>query len=192
MVRHGRPDWAFPRFSTLLQFEHGVEGYDEAELSEKGAAAIADAAEGLPQAKILASDLPRARMTAEILAEFSQQPIEFDSLFREVKTSTITRGHLGKLWGPNFLWTAFRFLAWLAGIGEFAESPRQTWQRLGRAFQKIHSYTETEETIILVSHGWFITLLALYLRVHGMIESGPLLPGTNYGSATEYILTEKE
>jgi broad specificity phosphatase PhoE len=192
LIRHGRPDWQFPRFSTLLQFERGVEGYDEAGLSESGSKAIADAVAQLPTAKILSSDLLRARMTAEILAEFSQQPIEFDPIFREVKTTKISSGHLGKLWGPNFIWTLLRFLAWLTGIGDYVESPRQLWQRLAKVHQILRSHFETEDTIILVSHGWFITLLALYLRLQRTIESGPILPGTDYGSSTEYILNDQK
>jgi hypothetical protein len=47
---------------------------------------------------------------------------------------------------------------------------------------------ERQKDVILVSHGWFLTVLALHLRWRGLIERGPLLPHVGYGGMTVYHL----
>jgi broad specificity phosphatase PhoE len=188
LIRHGRPEHHHYYFSSLSQHEQLVAQYDAAGLSEVGAEAVGKLARQLPGAMILGSDLPRARETAEILRNLSELPIHFDPLFREVKSSNIAVGFLGKLWGPSTMWSLLRSFCWLVGIGDYSESFRQAWTRTGEAVHVILKYMEVEETLILVSHGWFITLIAVYLRRQGLIEKGPLLPNVGFGSTTEYYL----
>ncbi len=192
LVRHGRPDWQHYFFTSLSQHEYLVVCYDAAQLSKEGAEAIGDLTQQLPRAMILSSDLPRARETAEILGTQNGMIIHFDSLFREVKAPYIAIGSLGKLWGPSILWILLRSGCWFAGIGDYPESPYQAWVRAGNAVRKILKYFETEKTIILVSHGWFITLIAFYLRRHRLIDQGPLVPNVGFGSVTECFLRARK
>ena len=67
------------------------------------------------------------------------------------------------------------------------ETPRIAWSRVAKATDRILKHFETEETIILVSHGWFLSLLAIHLRWRGLIARGPLIPRTGYGGMTEYL-----
>jgi len=89
---------------------------------------------------------------------------------------------------PPTLWSLVRWLCWLFGVGETQENPRAAWKRAAAATEKILRHFETAENIILVSHGWFMILLALHLRWRGLIEKGPLIPKTGFGGMTEYFL----
>jgi hypothetical protein len=59
---------------------------------------------------------------------------------------------------------------------------------VAKATAKILSFFRNADTIILVSHGWFIVLLTLYLRKHGLINRGPFVPKVSFGGLTEYLL----
>lgn len=159
-----------------------------AHLSREGAEAIGVLAQRLPTAPILSSDLPRAQETAEILRCESGMTVKFSPLFRELKASCIATSLLGRLWAPTMMWSIVRCCCWVSGIGHCSEGPRSAWDRVARATRKILEHFETEPTIILVSHGWFMILLAIYLRWYGLIRHGPLVPKVGYGAMTEYLL----
>jgi hypothetical protein len=57
--------------------------------------------------------------------------------------------------------------------------------------KKILKHFETEANIILVSHGWFMTMLALHLRRRELIERGPPLPKVGFGAKTEYRIRDE-
>jgi broad specificity phosphatase PhoE len=187
MIRHGRPEWHRPFFISLSRFEHTSAGYDTAHLSSAGVEAIHALAQRLPRAFLLSSDLPRARETAEVLRG-GARTIVCSSLFRELQAPRIASGLLGRLWAPTWVWSLVHWCCWILGIGECPEKPRAAWKRTARAADKIFEYFGAEETIILVSHGWFMILLATQLRWRGMIERGPLIPRTGFGAVTEYLL----
>jgi broad specificity phosphatase PhoE len=161
--------------------------YDEAHLSEDGARAAAAIARQLPQVPILSSDLPRARETAEAIAD-GKRAIAIDPLFREVPNTRIARGLLGKLWAPADIWAFVRRCFWIIGAGDCSEKPREAWGRASKATDKILKQGKQQNDVILVSHGWFLTVLALHLRWRGLIERGPLLPRVGYGAMTLYHL----
>jgi broad specificity phosphatase PhoE len=187
MVRHGRPEWQLPFGMSLSRFEQVSVGYDAAHLSAKGMRALEPVAERLPPALILSSDLPRARETAETISR-GRATVECDPVFRELRGPHIATPRLGRLWAPAAMWALTRRCCWLFGIGEFSEGPRAAWHRVAQATSKLLTRFETEETIILVSHAWFLILLALHLRQRGFIEQGPLIPRFGYGAVTEYLL----
>jgi broad specificity phosphatase PhoE len=186
-IRHGRPAWHSPRLISLAEFERSSGDYDEAHLSEDGIRAAAALARELPKVPILSSDLPRARETAEAIAA-GKQAIAFDPLFREIPNTRIARGLLGRLWAPAGLWAFVRRCSWIVGIGECSEKPREGWKRASRAADEILKRGKRQRDVILVSHGWFLTVLALNLRWRGLIERGPLLPRVGYGAVTLYHL----
>ena len=185
VIRHGRPEWHLPFVMSLAQYDRVSPGYDAAGLSAAGRRAIETLVGRLPSALILSSDLPRARETAETIA--CGRAITFDAVFREVPSSQIATRFLGWLWAPSALWPPIERCCWFLGIGECAENPRSAWGRAARATDEILERSE-EETVILVSHGFFMTVLALYLRRRGLIGRGPLLPRVGYGAVTEYLL----
>jgi broad specificity phosphatase PhoE len=186
-IRHGRPAWHSPRLISLAEFEDLSVGYDAAHLSEDGTRAVATLARKLPKVPILSSDLPRARETAEAIAD-GKQAIAFDPLFREIPNTRIARGLLGKLWAPADMWAFVRRCFWIIGAGECPEKPRAAWGRASRATDEILRHGRRQGDVILVSHGWFLTVLALHLRWRGLIERGPILPRVGYGGMTLYHL----
>ena len=186
VIRHGRPEWRLPFMISLAQFEHVSTGYDAAGLSAEGKRAIDALTKRLPKALILSSDLPRARETAEIIGR-GEEAIDFDFIFREVPTSQIATNLLGRLWAPAAIWALIKRCCWVLGIGECPEKPRAAWSRAAEATVEILKHSGGE-SVILVSHGCFIVVLALYLRRRGLIDRGPLLPRVGYGAATEYLL----
>jgi broad specificity phosphatase PhoE len=186
-IRHGRPAWHSPRLISLAAFERLSVAYDDAGLSEEGARAVGALAGQLPQVPILSSDLPRARETAEAIAG-GKLDITVNPLFREVPNTRIGTGLLGRLWAPADIWAFFRRCFWIMGVGECAEMPRDAWGRASRAADEILRQGDSREDVILVSHGWFLTVLALYLRRRGLIARGPLLPRVGYGGMTVYHL----
>lgn len=173
MIRHGRPKWQPPTLLSLSRFNYLPAKYDAAHLSEEGTKAISALSDRLPKGLILSSDLPRARETAEILGGKNRN-IEFDSVFRELRCPHITLGIFDKLYAPLAIWSLVRCCCWILGLGKRAETPRIAWRRVTKAVDRILKHFEIEETIILVSHGWFITLLAIHLRWRGLVEQGPL------------------
>ncbi len=188
LVRHGRPEYQSARVASLYRFQELVLEYDKAGLSSVGKQDIIATAKNLPQAPIESSDLRRARETAEILATILEAPIHFNSLYREVKVSKLTIAHLEKWESSTSIWKILRLTSWLLGVGEFEEGPRQVWSRVMKAVQYLLVQFEQKETIILVSHGWFITLVALRLRLKRLVIKGPILPTVEFGAATPYLL----
>jgi broad specificity phosphatase PhoE len=183
LVRHGQPDWQTPRCISLAQFRQRTIAYDATHLSRQGSTAIRSLAARLPEAAILSSDLLRARETAEILGR--GRAIRFDSLFRELQAPIIAKRFLDELRVPPIIWSLIHWFCWLAGIGQFSEGPRAAWKRAAGAAEKMLSF-EGRDTLIVVSHGWFIFLLAIYLRSHGLIVRGPLVPQLRFGGVTHY------
>lgn len=186
VIRHGRPEWRLPFALSLAQFEHVSAGYDAAGLSAEGKRAIDALAGRLPKALILSSDLPRARETAEIIGR-GKGTVDFASVFREVPTSQIATNLLGRLWAPVAIWTLIKRCCWVLGIGKCPEKPAAAWSRATRAVDEILRYSG-RKSVILVSHGCFIAVLALHFRWRGLIDRGPLLPRVGYGAVTEYLL----
>jgi broad specificity phosphatase PhoE len=188
IIRHGHPEWRRPFFVSFSEFERLSLQYDRAGLSAKGAEAVGALAKQLPKAFVLSSDLPRARETAEIIGNNHNVNIEFSPLFRELKAPRVATGLFAKPWAPAFIWSLVHWWSWIAGSGESPEKPRTAWRRAAQATNKILKQFETEDTIILVSHGWFMILLTLHLRWRRLIKRGPIIPKTGLGAATEYAL----
>jgi broad specificity phosphatase PhoE len=191
IIRHGHPDWQRPFFLSLSEFERLTLEYDTAGLSAKGAKAVSETARQLPEAFILSSDLPRAQETAEIVSCRHNAPIEFNPVFRELRAPRVAVGLLARLWAPAFIWALVHWCSWVSGIGERPEKPRAAWRRAAQAANEILKRFETEDTIILVSHGWFIILLTVYLRRRRLIQRGPIIPKTGLGAVTCYTLQAK-
>ncbi len=184
LIRHGQPNWETPRCISLAQFRQRATAYDATYLSQPGIDAIRSLAARLPEVAILSSDLLRARETAEILGR-GTAAIRFDPLFRELQAPIIAGRLLDELRVPPIIWSLVHWCCWLMGIGQFSERPRAAWQRAAQAIEKILT-VEGGSTLVVVSHGWFIFLLAIYLRSHGLIVRGSLVPQLSFGGVTHY------
>jgi broad specificity phosphatase PhoE len=188
LIRHGRPDWQLSGFISLSQYQQGILSYDASHLSNDGIRNIEILATRLPAACVWSSDLIRAKETAEIIVH-GKATVKLSPAFRELQAPTIAAHFLDRLRIPSSIWSLIHWWCWIVGIGECSERPRAAWKRAGEATNLILSSSRKEETIILTSHGWFITLLTVYLRTHGLIEHGPFIPKVNYfGGMTEYSL----
>ena len=186
LIRHGRPDWRLPHLISLAEYQQGLLTYDAAHLSADGIRNLEALAPCLPAARMLSSDLIRARETSNVIKP-ATACVQFDSAFRELQAATLRARWLKNVRLPPTLWSVIHWGCWLVGIGECSESPRSAWQRAGQATALIRAVFSKADTIILVSHGWFITLLTLYLRKHGLIKHGPLMPNVRrFGGLTEY------
>jgi broad specificity phosphatase PhoE len=186
LVRHGQPDWQTPRCTSLVQFRQRTVAYDATRLSQPGIDAIRSLVARLPEVAILSSDLLRARETAEILRR-GTAGIRFAPLFRELQAPIIANRFLDELRVPPIIWSLTHWFCWLVGIGQFSEGPRAAWKRAARAAERILSF-EDGDTLIVVSHGWFIFLLTIYLRSHDLIARGPLMPQLSFGGVTHFGL----
>jgi broad specificity phosphatase PhoE len=175
IIRHGQPKWRLPRYISLSQHGQAVLAYDAAHLSDEGIRSIRALAAQLPEACILSSDLVRAKETAEILGR-GKATIKFDSVFRELQAPVIATRFLDQVRLPPDLWSLIHWGCWCVGIGACAEGPRAAWRRASQATKVILSVSREADTVILVSHGWFITLFTIYLRKQRLIERGPLYP----------------
>ncbi len=189
LIRHGQPDWQTPRCISLAQFRQRAIAYDATRLSPPGSDAIRSLVARLPEAAILSSDLPRARETAEILGR-GTATLRCDPLFRELQAPIIAGRLLDELRVPPIIWSLVHWCCWLVGIGQFSEGPRAAWKRAAGAAEKMLSF-EGGDTLIVVSHGWFIFLLTIYLRSHGLIVRGPLVPQLSFGGVTRYWIGSK-
>ncbi len=188
LIRHGRPEWRLPRLASLSQYRQGTLAYDAAGLSEDGIRKIRALESRLPEAVVWSSDLPRAKETAEIIAR-GKAVDKVSPVFRELQAPTIGARFPGRLRFPPTVWSLIHWGCWVAGIGECPEWPRAAWRRAGEAARLIRGSSVGEKTVILVSHGWFITLLSAYLRKHGLIVHGPLFPASYaFGGMTDYEL----
>lgn len=187
LIRHGKPERQSLYLISLAQFRQRTIAYDATHLSQEGIRDIEAIAQRLPLALILSSDLPRAKETAEIIRR-GTATVVYDSMFRELQAPTITTRFFDKLQAPPTLWSLMHWCCWVLGIGEHSEGPRAAWGRAAEATAKILSFFRSADTIILVSHGWFIILLTVYLRKRGLIERGPLVPDASFGGLTEYRL----
>ena len=130
-------------------------------------------AEGIT--RILASDLPRAAMTAQALSDEIGVSIEIESLLQE--------RNFGRLRGQRFVDLEAR------NIDPFAENYEpeegETWhefdQRVSRAWSKIQSVLPSDGTVAVVTHG---LVCAALLRNHldaqaHVSDSGRLYPFRN-------------
>jgi broad specificity phosphatase PhoE len=186
IIRHGQAGARLRGCITLAQHQQAITAYDAAHLSDNGVRSIRSLVAQLPEAPILSSDLLRARETAEIIGG-GRATIRLDSVFRELQEPTLVAPALKRVRLPPALWSVLHWVCWLVDIGKCIEGPRAAWKRARQATGLILSLFNEEDTLILVSHGWFITLITIYLRQQRLIEHGPLLPQAwSFGGMTEY------
>ena len=159
LVRHGETDWNRDR---------RWQGHADTPLNERGrtqARALAEELAGVDVAAVYASDLARARETAEIIAARVGRPVTVDPRLREV--------HIGGWSGLTMAEIETRYPEelerWLAGDPEHTFDGGETYAAMG---ERVVSAVEgiaarhPDEEVVVVLHGGPIR--ALFAHVAGI------------------------
>ncbi len=151
---------------TVYLIRHGPDdnsirgGWSNHPLTKEGVAQserLAQKLLGLPcdAERIVASDLLRARQTAEILAQRLNLAIEYTSDFREVNNGCLA-GMDQKLAEERYPGLYWKNLAWDQCYPN-GESPRAFYERVKGAWD--HLIRTTHGSMILVTHGGVINVV---------------------------------
>ncbi|MEA2453012.1 MAG: hypothetical protein QOG04_1722 [Actinomycetota bacterium] len=152
LVRHGATDW---------NMEKRAQGHADIDLNEEGhrqAAAVATELSHEHIDAVYASDLKRARDTAQAIAAAHGLEVEIDKDLREIDqgeweglTTDEIKQRWPDLWGPNRHYNA----------RPGGESPQDVKQRSLKAVARaVAAHPGDDETIVIVSHGGTIRWLS--------------------------------
>ncbi|MBQ3708465.1 MAG: histidine phosphatase family protein [Clostridia bacterium] len=150
----------------IILMRHGEDdpdrlgGWSRAGLTDRGKEQARASAEALVRAypgirRIVSSDLPRARETAEIVAERFGLPVELDPAFRETNNGALA-GMLKSEAQEKY--PGLRFAA--LGFDECypgGESPRQFAERIRAAWTRFKA--DVTEDTLLVTHAGVISVI---------------------------------
>lgn len=197
LVRHGETDW-----NTSGRFQ----GHEDIALNAVGRRQAGRAAARLAllaPARVLSSDLTRARETAEPVAQASGAPLEVDPRLREVDVgswSGLDLATVGEM-VPDF-WPALRegrdFRRSPTG-----ESATDAGKRVALALLDHAEDAPDGQTLIVVGHGLSLRVAALLLmgldyshaRLLGGLENGGWIvmrPGPEYWRMLAYNIVADE
>ncbi|HQB18821.1 MAG: phosphoglycerate mutase [Candidatus Diapherotrites archaeon ADurb.Bin253] len=131
-----------------------VQGKEDGEINEKGFLQIKELIQRLKNEKIdriISSDIPRCKITTEEILKEVNVPVEYTSLIREKDNgSLVGKSH------KDFSWDELEgsFETRKAPDGENLEEVRERGRKF---FEKIKKkYQQSNETILIVSHGAFL------------------------------------
>lgn len=152
LIRHGKDD------ETLRG------GWSDTPLTKEGAVqaevlAARLAGDGEQNiARIYASDLPRARQTAQILSQKTRIPIEYLPGFREVNNGVLAgmKNEDALAQYPGLFWNALEWEEAYPG----GESPREFYERISAAWRVFTADVMAQnQNVILVTHGGVINVI---------------------------------
>ncbi len=143
--RHGQTDW---------NVENRFQGHSDIPLNEVGLYQVAHSAKilvGMSPAKIISSDLIRARQTAKALSDLLGLPVNIDARIRETHGGNWE----GKTGTENRAADSSRFLGWLSGSDEPAgETGERRTEVAERAMSLVNDeLAGIEGLLVLVTHG---------------------------------------
>ncbi len=184
VMRHGRPNVPpNPLLMTKTEFNEYLHQYDLAGLSPDESARLAALYESYPMPElVIASDLPRARQTADLFARGAE--ILVDPLFREIPVwvPEAATWFLDRRW-PSELWWSYLRFAWFYDIPP--EGQKQSYERSREAIEAIVRHQATVQKLAVVSHSGF-----LLVTIHQLMKAGRLkgrrLPHIKFGQPTTY------
>ncbi len=169
LVRHGQTD-----FNATRRFQGQIDvPLNETGLQQAGSiAAYLAATESID--RIVASDLTRARQTAEAIGEASGVAVEFDPRLREITVGEwegLSREDIAAQW-PDLL------EAWNAGVDmrpPGGESRKEAGRRVADAVLDHVAHAAADEVLVAVAHGAVIRGVAeIFL---GLVDSPDALLG---------------
>jgi len=145
ITRHGQ---------TKQNVDGTVQGKEHGEINEKGFAQIRDLNKRLKLEKIsriISSDIPRCKITTEKILKEKELPVEYTPIIREKDNgSFVGKSH------KDFSWND------LSGTFETRKAPdgenlEEVKKRGRKFFENLkEEYGESDETILVVSHGAFL------------------------------------
>lgn len=162
LVRHGppeRPERA--QFISGRDISRSVAEYDEARIAS-GSTPPAELLQAARSASyVTASDLPRAMDSAALLA--NGRTIHLDPDLREAPVPDLDV----PVRLPGQFWVVIARFAWLARIGRCSETAAASRARARLVAERLLRLASRHDEILVVSHGWFIRMLAEELRRRG-------------------------
>lgn len=128
------------------------------------------------------SDMPRAVSTAK---HMYGKKIRIDPLLREVSISPVIKT---RILFPSFVWLIAARIAWSIGLSSQKEKKAAVYNRAFLFSENLMSEIERKhsKTVLVVAHGFFITVLANVLRKKGFRGRNILFPRN--GSPIKFIL----
>ncbi|MDQ0216349.1 broad specificity phosphatase PhoE [Oikeobacillus pervagus] len=154
LIRHFQVHIDTPTFMSSKEFSQWVYDYDRADILKKDVDLL-----GIQWDICYTSNLPRAIQTAEMI--FPHLVLEREEL-REVPIFPITNC---KLVLPHFLWMIAGRIAWYLSHPSQLETKNATKVRAKQFVQQI--LKEKNQNIIVVSHGFFLSVLTKVLQKNG-------------------------
>lgn len=176
IVRHGETDW---------NAEGRTLGHAQTPLNARGVTQARAVAESLKDKGIdlvVTSDLPRARQTAEIIAEATHAELLVDPGLRE-RNMGITEGMLREERNALYGEDLYGYETKPPGGESFKELEARAW----RAFNA-HVKRHRDRTVLMVTHGGPIKAILKNLK-HLSFESSFLGPEPNHAEPLELTLT---
>lgn len=154
LVRHFKVDYKAKKMMSSNDFEEYVISYDNA-------AVIQNEIDGEHSKwnKCYCSDLTRAIITAKSIYD---KELEITDLLREVKMYPVKRLRIRM---PSFLWSISSRVAWKLNHSSQLETANNTRKRAKEFLRKLD--LNSDENILIVSHGFFLMTLIDELRLLG-------------------------
>lgn len=178
LVRHGKPLADHSRASRH-DIESWLEAYDRAGIDPAYPPPFRLRAIAAASEYVLSSDLPRAVESLRTLAPEIEAPAE--SLFREASLPGLAALPMG--FGPSFEGLVTR-AGWLLGWSPVTERFSDARRRARAAARELSALAEAHDSVMLVGHGIFNTLIARAIRAAGW--DGPKWPTGTYWSSAVY------
>ena len=188
-IRHGL---------TVANENHLVQGLDD-ELSERGfaqAGMLAERMARLSFGKFIASDMKRARQTAEVIAQKTGHKIEFSPLYREIQYPSSLIGVNREDPRIREYWDAMeRNIPENPGWRfEDEESPLEIRERISRGFD--YAAGQEAESVVVLTHGNFMRKLFYSLLMGDDVfkhwrEHRPFILTSNTG-ITQFIRSPRD
>lgn len=154
IVRHFKVDFKAKRMMNSGDFEEYITSYDNASVIENEI----DLGNNR-WSKCYCSDLKRAIITAKSIYD---KEIEITDLLREVKMYSVKKSQL-KI--PSFIWSISSRIAWNLNHASQLETATYTRERAKEFLSKLD--LNSDENILVVSHGFFLVTLMKKLKLLG-------------------------
>lgn len=171
IIRHGKVDFQWRRWSTSEQFEKECKRYDEAPVVD-----LASEISRFEYQDIYISSLQRSRETATQL--FGEKNFISTKLLDEVP---LCAGIISNKKLPLVFWNIAGRLQWLFNIHTQKECRRETLYRAGKLIKMIE---KKGNDCVLVTHGFFMHTLLGQMKKHGFKMSHIRLGYSNGESVT--------
>ena len=167
VVRHGETAW---------NREHRMQGWAPTPLTERGREQAGRLGKNLNRRydieRVQSSDLHRARETTELLRDYVDAPVTFDSNWRE-RDWGVFQGLPANDWFERFPEYALQQRGPEAAheTPDSGESLVEVRERVIEGWERLLAESEPVETVLIVAHGGPIRLILGYLKDFDIAEA---------------------